>query len=104
LWSLFLPAIYENSGHYVCLPSPLLGPIMCLQSHLQTSPPTPQKSYPKFRNHIFKKRPKKDLKIAPRGPGGGGANLIFFSEFLLFFFRGACKNLEPYDNPFCGFE
>ena len=23
---------------------------MCLQSHLQTSPPTPQKSYPKFRN------------------------------------------------------
>ena len=22
----------------------------CLQSHLQTSPPTPQKSYPKFRN------------------------------------------------------
>ena len=32
----------------------------CLQSHLQTSPPTPQKSYPKFRNprttfEIFKK-------------------------------------------------
>ena len=31
-----------------------------LQSHLQTSPPTPQKSYPKFRNprttfEIFKK-------------------------------------------------
>ena len=73
---------------------------MCLQSHLQTSPPTPQKSYPKFRNHIFKKRPKKDLKIAPRGPGGGGANFIFFSEFLLFFFRGPCKIWEPYDNPF----
>jgi hypothetical protein len=41
-----------------------------------------------FRNHIFKKRPKKDLKIAPRWPRGGGPNSIFFSEFLLFFFRG----------------
>ena len=34
---------------------------MCLQSHLQSSPPTPQKSYPKFRNprttfEIFKKK------------------------------------------------
>ena len=77
---------------------------MCLQSQLQTSPPTPQKSYPKFRNHIFKKRPKKDLKIVPRGPGGGGPNFVFFSEFLLFFFRGPCKNLEPYDNPFWGFS
>ena len=43
----------------------------CLQSHLQTSPPTPQKSYPKFRNpkttfEIFKK----NLKTPPRGPGG----------------------------------
>ena len=40
-------------------PYPTLGPPStlakilwhtCLQSHLQTSPPTPQKSYPKFRN------------------------------------------------------
>jgi hypothetical protein len=41
------------------------------------------------------------------GGGGGrgvGANFILFSEFLLFFFRGPCKNLKPYDNPFCGFE
>jgi hypothetical protein len=35
---------------------------------------------------------------------GGGANFIFFSEFLLFFFRGPCENWKPYDNPFCGFE
>ena len=58
---------------------------MCLQSHLQTYPPTPQKSYPKSRNHIFKKRPKKDLKIAPRGPGGGGGKKIqniFLINFL----------------------
>jgi hypothetical protein len=38
------------------------------------------------------------------GPGGGDPNLIFFPEFLLFFFRGPCKNLKPYNNPFCGFE
>ena len=36
-------------------------PAKCLQSHLQTSPPTPQNSYPKFRNprttfEIFKKK------------------------------------------------
>ena len=68
---------------------PLLGPPLtleeifrhtCLQSHLQTSPPTPQKSYPKFRNpkktfEIFKKNFKK-TKNAPQGARGGGSPTI----------------------------
>ena len=45
----------------------------CLQSHLQTSPPTPQKSYLKFRNprttfEIFKKNHLQKPKNSP--PGG----------------------------------
>ena len=61
---------------------------MCLQSHLQRSPPTPKNSYPKFRNHkatfffffeTFKtevishsytfKKTLKNLKTKPRGQG-----------------------------------
>jgi hypothetical protein len=29
---------------------------------------------------------------------------IFFTQFFIIFFRGPCKNLKPYNNPFCGFE
>ena len=126
----------------------------CLQSHLQTSLPTPQKSYLKFRNpriyfEIFNtkiKKPKnapqgprgglriclgvnisvfcenkppvkfqnsnwppskmfkKNLKMAPRGPGVEGPNFIFFPRIFIIFFRSPCTNLKPYDNPFCGFE
>jgi hypothetical protein len=52
----------------LCTLDPLLGPPstlaeffwrMCLQSHLQTFPPTPQKSNPKFHN------PRITLKIPP---------------------------------------
>ena len=61
----------------------------CLQSHLQTSPPTPQKSYPKFQKprtnfESFKKK-QKNLKTAPRGPGGGLR--IFFGVNISFFVR-----------------
>ena len=58
----------------------------CLQSHLQTSPPTPQKSYPKFRDprttfEIFKKK----LKMPPQGAMGGlqicwGVHISFFCK------------------------
>jgi hypothetical protein len=40
---------------------------------------------------VLIKTPKKNLKIAPMGLGGGGPNFIFFSEFLLFFFRAHAK-------------
>ena len=42
----------------------------CLQSHLQTSPSTPQKSYPKFRNprKTFLKKP--PFQLIVRGEGG----------------------------------
>ena len=37
--------------------------------------------------------------------GGPRSQVNFFlPEFLLFFFRSPCKNLKPYNNPFCGFE
>ena len=50
-------------------------PRMCLQSHLQTSPPSFQKSYLKFRNprtnfEIFTHKKLKNLKMPPRGLGG----------------------------------
>ena len=48
----------------------------------------------------FSKKPKN----RPQGARGWGSELIFLPEFLLFLFRSPCKNLKPYDNPFCGFE
>ena len=65
----------------------------CLQSRLQTSPPTPQKSYLKFRNprtnfEIFKKK-LKNLKTPPRGPGGVSE---FFGGLISPFF---CENKPP---------
>jgi hypothetical protein len=44
--------------------------------------PKPSEVISKVSEPYFQKKPKKDLKIAPRGPGGGGPNFIFFSEFL----------------------
>jgi hypothetical protein len=51
----------------------------------------------------FSKKHLKKLKIAQKGPGGGGPNFIFSHNFY-YLIRGPCKNLKPYDNPFCGFE
>ena len=42
----------------------------CLQSHLQTSPPTPRKTYLKFRNPRTTFEILKILKTAQRGQGG----------------------------------
>ena len=56
----------------------------CLQSHLQTSPPTPQKSYLKFRNS------RTTFQNTPR--------LVGILIFLLL--RSTCKISEPYDYPF----
>jgi hypothetical protein len=53
--------------------------------------PKPSEVISEVSDHIFKKRPKKDLKIAPRGPGGGGQNFIFFSEFYYFFLGAHAK-------------
>ena len=33
-----------------------------------------------------------------------GVRILFFSNNFYYFFRGPCKNLKPYDNPFWGFE
>ena len=61
-----------------------------LNRNLQASPPTPQKSYPKFRNprttfEIFKKNCKKNLKRPSQVASGGlrillGVNISFFCE------------------------
>ena len=68
------------------------------KGHLQTSPPTPQKSYPKFRN------PRTTFENTPLTPhiydsGGGGPRIIFLVGILLFLLvRSPCKISEPYDN------
>jgi hypothetical protein len=60
----------------------------------------------KFKKKNFKKpsnfsqkKTKKPSKSPPRGPGGGGPNLIFLPEFLFILVRSPCKNLNSYDNP-----
>ena len=89
---------------------------MCLQSHLQTSPPTTQKSYPKFRNprktfEIFTQKTFTNLKTPHRGQGGLriflGVNISFFvginplwsfwtlTDLLLIFFK---KNFKKTKN------
>ena len=40
----------------------------------------------------------------PGPSGGGGPNFIFLPEFLFILVRSPCKNLKPYDNPFCEFS
>ena len=67
----------------------------CLQSHLQTCPPTHQKSYPKFWN------PRKLLKIPPfsaqkchSAGGRGGPRLFLLNGILiLILLRSPCKNV-----------
>ena len=58
----------------------------CLQSHLQTSPPSDIWSFGTL-GQISKisKKKLKNLKIAPRGPGGGVRILFVFHNFLYFF-------------------
>ena len=43
-------------------------------------------------------------KLHPRGPGGGGPNLIFLPHFLFIFVRSPSKNLNSYDNPLWNFN
>ena len=62
--------------------------------------PNPSEVMSEVSELYFQKKPKKDLKIAPRGPGGGPGSNFFLPKFLLFFFRSPCKIWEPYDNPF----
>jgi hypothetical protein len=65
----------------------------CLKSHLQTSPPTPHKSYLKFRNPsttfgIFLNKIFKKTKNSPlSGPGGRGVSEFFQGLISPFFVR-----------------
>jgi hypothetical protein len=43
-------------------------------------------------------------KIAPRGPGCGGLNLIFLPEFLFILVRSPCKNLNSNVNAIWDFN
>jgi hypothetical protein len=45
---------------------------------------------------------KKNLKITPRGPGGGGPNFIFSPEFLLFLGGKIKQTIEERRNKACG--
>ena len=72
---IFMFCPLQESQHMQKFPPLEILRHTCLQSHLQTSPPTPQKSYPKFRNlrktfEIFKTFFFLKLKMPPRGPGG----------------------------------
>ena len=74
-------------------PPSTLGEIFrhtCLQSHIQTSPPTPQKSYTKFRN------PRTTFEISPFSGqnrvilgGRGGPRIFFLLESSYFCYLGA---------------
>jgi hypothetical protein len=48
---------------------------------------------------MFFFKPKKNLRIGSRGPGGGGPNFIFLPEFLFILVRSPCKHLKSYNNP-----
>ena len=67
----------------------------CLQSRLQTSPPTPQKSYLKFRNSttslswIFLILPDFPVKIGLIGGEGGVPEIIFWLESSSLCYLGA---------------
>ena len=68
----------------------------CLQSHLQTSPPSPQKSYLKFQNPrtIFENP-------LPCPPTCVIARIfVVVGILIILLVRSPCKTSEPYDNPF----
>ena len=74
--------------------------LTCLQSHLQTPPPTPLKSDPKFRNPwtTFRNTPLSAQKL-PSAGGRGSPRICFEVGILLFLLvRSPCKISEPYDN------
>ena len=102
----------------------------CLQSHLQKSPPTPQKSYPKLWNPrtTFENTPPLSPPVVVEssyffylGPSSGNLGNffkrppfsaqkshsagvdIFLLESFCFCDLSPCKISEPYDNPFWGF-
>ena len=81
---------------FACLTPEYIFRCMCLQSPLQTSPPTPQKSYP---NDNVWKYPPFPL-VVRRGMGGGGGLRFFFLVGILLFLwvRSQYKILESYDN------
>jgi hypothetical protein len=90
-----------NCGHYFCLPSTKIVVTM-FACHLHSSDqscvcritfkhlPQPLISHIRSFGTIFStKKTKNDLKIAPRGLGGGGPNFIFLSQNCYYFFLGA---------------
>jgi hypothetical protein len=38
------------------------------------------------------------------GGRGGPRNFFLIGILIFMILRGPCKNLKPYENPFCGFE
>ena len=70
----------------------------CLQSHLQKSPPTPQKYYPKFGTlgQLLKIPPFSNHSAGERG----GPNIFFGGVGMLLFLwiRSPCNISESYDN------
>ena len=73
-------------------------PHTCLQSHLQTSPPNPQKSYPKFQNPwttFEEKKPCPPKSVIVRGRGYGGPDLFFIGILLFLLVRSPCKISKP---------
>jgi hypothetical protein len=74
----------------------------CLQSHLQTSPPTPQKSYPTFWNPrtTFQNTPLSVQKCHSAGGKGGPWILLWIGILIFVLLRSPFNISEPYDNPF----
>jgi hypothetical protein len=73
---------------------------MCLQSHLQTSPPTPHKSYPKLRNPRTTFEEEKNFSAHSKG-GRGVPDYFFWLESFDFFPLGShAKSHNPTITPF----
>jgi hypothetical protein len=66
---------------------------MFLQSHLQTIPPTQEKSYPKFRT---------TLENTPLCPPE--YSIVLVGILIFWWVRSPCKISEPYDEPFWDFS
>jgi hypothetical protein len=91
----------EEKKKNFCTRDPPLGPPStlaeifrrtCLQSHLQTSPPTPQKSYPKFPN------PRTTFENTPLSP-----QLFFYWNPNIYVTKESMQKFETLRQPLLGF-
>ena len=93
IWTIFFISAHLGCGSLLPVCLHLAGLHTCPQSHLQTSPPTPQESYPKIRNPrtTFHNTP---LSAQNLHSAGGVSEIVLVGILIVLLLRSPC-NMSP---------